>query len=342
MKKTDKQEKNIHIERIVENMDLNSRETIKLLRDCIAIELRRMEGMPHSKSPEMLNKIQLYKTLFHDVLKVENAEIILQKNQTGDLAEFSKYMLSTPPKDILEKYTNLTKQSMLDSGTYTDEKFNHFKNAFYAELKGTTYLQEPEEETSIYLTPDMEENLNTLNELFHTNQPHTMSPEKFKTFSKQFRDIVKHLGKSKFQQYFDTKHQTVSDMQISYEPSEEAQKVYQINLSLLDEKEQETQRIFKEQIPAFPELATYFQNLCYAYLEADTYSNETLPDTVSIKKQMNTFSKCYQKLEQMLNLKMNISSDNTIIFSYETNRIPQKKSENIAAYTVLDEEEKMI
>lgn len=314
-------------------MDVNSPENAKLLRNCIAIICHMLEGRSDSKSPEIQNKIQNYLKL-SQLLTSENAEALLKK-QTENLTDFSTYMLSTPVKDILKKYTDLTKQSMLASDSYDEEKFNRFKKNFYAGFE--KYLDSPKGQEPIpsqYCTSSMKTDLQTLDYLFQANKAPFMSLPQLKDFSAQFRDAVKSLGQHKFQQHFDTVGKTIVNMQISSEQSKNSQAIYSVDLSLLDGQNQLSEASFRESEPAFQSFATDFQNLCYAYIEGDKFANLSLEENPStndyssvIKQQMQIFQECYKKLEKMSHLKLNISPQGKVIFSASTHYTPERETD---------------
>ncbi len=315
-------------------MDLNSLENIRLLRNCIAIEIQKIQDSDNSESLEMQNKINNYTNLFHLLIRAD-AENVLQ-SQIGDLAQLGTYMLSTPPKEILEKYTNIVKQSMLDTNTYDEKKFNRFKNAFYADFKeNTKEQQQPNPNTDGNLTSTM----NDFQKLFENHKPYNMSPSQFRDFSAQFKHLVSAFGKDKFQQYFDPFGQTVTGMQISYDTTNHSKKTYQTTLTLLDSTGMKSSRAFRETAPASLELAKPYQNLCYSYLEADKYSaiDTSLLDQTSIKKQMDTFTKCYRNLKDMVPLIINIRDNRIIISGKSDCEIEKTPQENTSAHDLTEE-----
>ncbi len=312
-------------------MDVNSPENARLLRNCMAIEYHRLKGRSDCETPEIKSKIQNYLRLYQ-ILTAENAEILLQ-TQTDNLADFSHYMLSTPPKDILKKYTDLTKQSMIDSNCYDKAKFQTFKNNFYADFEKDSE-KAPEAKHSQYCTSNMKTDLQTLDYLFQANKASFMSLEQLRDFSGQFRDAVKNLGQHKFQQHYDTVGKKIMDMQISSEQQKKSQATYIVDLSLLDGQNQLSKETFQDTAPAFQSFATDFQNLCYAYLEGDKFANLPLEENPStndyssvIKEQMKIFQECYQKLEKTAHLKLNISPQGKVIFSAETSYESERETD---------------
>lgn len=310
-------------------MDLNSLENIRLLRNCIAIEIRKIKAGENSESLEMQNKINNYSNLFHLLIK-EDPKSVLQI-QTGDLKKFSEYMLSTPPEEIFEKYINIVKQSMLESNTtYDEEKFNEFKDAMYSDFEGNKQEQmHPDQNTGENLTST--NIMNDLKKLFETHKSRSMSAAQFRDFSAQFKTLVRIFGKNKFQQYYEAFGQTVTDMQLSYDTTNHSKKAYQTTLTLSDKTGMTSRCTFNEPAPASLELAKPYQNLCYSYLEADKYSaiDTSLLDQTSIRKQMDTFTKCYKNLKEMAPLIIHIR-DNKIIISgkshCEVEKTPQEKT----------------
>lgn len=307
-------------------MDLNSLENIRLLRNCIAIEIQKIQDSDNSESLEVQNKINNYTNLFHLLIRAD-AENVLQ-SQIGDLAELGAYMLSTPPKEILEKYTTIVKQSMLETNTYDEKKFNRFKDAFYADYKeNKKECQQPSPNIDGNLTSTM----NDFQKLFESHKSYTMSAAQFRDFSVDFKNLVRTFGKNKFQQYFEAFGQTITDMQISYDTTNYSKKTYQTTLTLSDTTGMTSRCAFKETAPASLDLAKPYQTLCYSYLEADKYSaiDTSLLDQASIRKQMDTFTKCYKNLKDMVPLIINIR-DNRIIISRESDceveKTPQEKT----------------
>ena len=193
-------------------MDLNSLENIRLLRNCIAIEIQKIQDSDHSESLEMQNKINNYTNLFHLLIRAD-AKNVLQ-SQIGDLAKLGAYMLSTPPEEILKKYENIVKQSMLDTNTYDEKKFNRFKDAFYADFKES---KKEQQQSCPNIDGNLTSTMNDFQKLFKNQKSCNMSPSQFRDFSAQFKNLVSTFGKDKFQQYFKPFGQTVTDMQISYD-----------------------------------------------------------------------------------------------------------------------------
>lgn len=306
-------------------MDVYSLEDIKIVRDCIAIEIKKIQSDPNLDKVTVQHKINEYTFLFHDLIKnAENAQSILQ-NQTNDLKEFCQYILSTPKKDLLVQYTETTKLAMIQSNTFSQEKFDKFKETFWNGFKElnseNNFEEEPEAEIpSIHLTDYMKANSEMLDELLKNNKQQNLSPHQFKNFSLKFKETTKLLGISKFQQYFDQLNKKIFDMYISYDNSDAAKLLYKTDFTLLEHDSTQSHLSLTETIPGLPELSDFYQNLCFSYLEADKFSkiDENKLNNEIIRNQMNIFSKCNKKLKEMLNWKINLTPDNRVIFSYES------------------------
>ena len=119
----------------------------------------------------------------------------------------------------------------------------------------------------------MQTSLENLHMLIKKANPKSMSTSQFKDFSNQFRNLTYTLGRQKFQQYFDTKNQTIQNMQISYNANQNKKSTYQTDFTLLDSASQESHITLEEAASTSGFTSTYYQNLCYAYLEANKYSN---------------------------------------------------------------------
>ncbi len=315
-------------------MDLNSLENIRLLRNCIAIEIQKIQDSDHSESLEMQNKINNYTNLFHLLIRAD-AKNVLQ-SQIGDLAKLGAYMLSTPPEEILKKYENIVKQSMLDTNTYDEKKFNRFKDAFYADFKES---KKEQQQSCPNIDGNLTSTMNDFQKLFKNQKSCNMSPSQFRDFSAQFKNLVSTFGKDKFQQYFKPFGQTVTDMQISYDTTNYSKKTYQTTLTLSDTTGMTSRCAFKETAPASLDLAKPYQSLCFSYLEADKCSaiDTSLLDQNSIKKQMDIFSQCYKNLKDMVPLIINIR-DNRIIISRESDcEIEKTPQENTSAHDLTEE-----
>lgn len=329
-------------------MNLDSTQDIILLRNCIVIKINKLKlDMTNPNIDFLATKTALdnYTKLLEHLNNSDSENVIniLHNSiQTEDFSQFSKHILSTPSKEIAQEYIDLTEELMKNNNSYSEEKFKELKTAFY---KGNEHLnpdnkildeyeEEPESnQFSTHLTEDMKISLDTLNKLIKQNHSKSMSPTQFKNFVSQFKDIVKLLGISKFQQYFNEKNQTITDMNIFYDTDEYSRTVYKTDFTLADRTSQESHVTLQEPASKSGFISNYYQNLCYSYLEADKYSkideNALSADTISDK--MNTFKECYKKLEEMMSKCKITISNNSLFYLSESEIEPTELDYDLTA-----------
>lgn len=306
-------------------MKLDSEKNLRLLRNCIIIEL--IESAVNKTYKEDL--YQTYANLF-ELCKKGDFDTVRSQiySQNGVLTNFSKYILETPEQEISQNYRNLAEHIL------NMEQFEIAKQGF--DITNTSYTQnfeeledEPEKNHfSNHSTEVMQKSLNELKELFYQHSPHTMSVQQFKSFCERFKTLTYTLGKNKFQQYFDTKAQTIQEMQISYNTANNQKTIYTMDFTLSDSSFQESHLTLQTPASNSGFAQTYFQNLCYSYLEADKYTklDENSLNSHIISSKMNDFKECYNKLNEMVtNCKITISG-NSIFYSSESEIEPTEQA----------------
>lgn len=255
---------------------------------------------------------------------------------------FSQNVRTLSSKDFSQEYIDLIKTLMEENEVYSDEKFDELKKAFY---KGNedlnpdnnktsleNYEEEPEQENvSNYLTDDMKISLDKLNQLTRQN-PKTISASDFKKLSAQFSDITLALGISKFQQSFDEQGKTIEDMNISYDTTQNEKSVYKADFTLSDSSSKESHLTITEPASTTGFSSTYFQNLCYSYLEANKYANidESLLDSTIISSKMSDFREGYKKLDEMMTKCKITIAGKSIFYSSESEIEPSELDLDVA------------
>lgn len=315
-------------ERDVKVMNLSLSKDKILLKNCIVVKLQQLKLA--KETPAIKDEISYYENIY-EILKADDTETLMLTLKDPTFKEayrsFNEHILSTPAKDIAQEYIDLTKSFILKNCVYDEEKFKQLKAAFYKgneDLLSKTpeeYEEEPEQNhSSNHLTKAMETSLNQLKNLMRQN-PKTMSGSQFRNLAGQFRDLTLDLGKRKFQQYFDKNGQTIIEngMQISYDTSNPLKPTYTADFTLLDNATSQQTHL---NIAEPTSKSTYFQNLCYSYLEADTYANidESLLDTDIISGKMNDFRNCYEKLDEMMK-RCEITITDNIPFYYTISEV---------------------
>ena len=318
-------------------MDLTTQQDKILLKNCILVKIRQLElELDKLKKKSTLldtsnieNEISLYENLYQ-LLKADDtvglqATLNHYKN-TDSIRQFSIEVLSNEsPKEFAEKYVNLTKDLMHEYNVYSDDDFESLKKAFY---QGTNIKysdtskdvkdleEEPNHESNfVHSTPEEEEILTELSHLVKQAKTQHLTADEFKQLSAQFRDFTKLLGINKFQHFFDDKNKTVSDMDISYDTTTHKRPYYSTNLEITDNNGNITEINISEPASNSGFSSTYYQNLCYAYLEADKFANidTGIIDSDIIASKATTFDNCYRKLEEMV-LKCNMKIKDGRIF----------------------------
>lgn len=284
-------------------MNLDSLEEFTLLRNCTILEIINL----HQKQASQQDLADFFE-LF-DLLKSENLETARAKLISGTSDKFSEFRDSfqnNSSAELSTKYLNLAKSLL------SKEQFDKIKNQFEKQSQKA-------EQESTYLTPEMQSALDILNKLIKHNHPKTISPDQFRTFSSQFRDVTGVLGKLKFEQCFLEQNKTIRTMKISYDSSQYDQTVYRTDFTLLDSNSQESQLTITEPAPKSKFISNYFQNLCYTYLESHRCSTlkNSLLDKEVMAKELNIFPECLKKLEEMSKCKINLFG-NKVYFSDET------------------------
>lgn len=325
-------------------MDLHSPQDRILLKNCIVVKIKQLHLAMHKPNADFSSakKAIDYYSKLKELLESDNTENLIATLNTSidsaDYLNFNQYILSTPAKDIASDYLDLTKSLLLENGVYTDENFKKLKNAF---LNGNENLsssektrnlndleEEHEPETSAYVTKEIQEILDKLKEIFAKNHPKTMSGTDFKNFASQFKDLTKKLGICALQPNFDKTNQTLQDMQIFYEKTAELTPLYKVDLTLCDNTSHKLSHMtLTERANVSGYISTYFQNLCYSYLEAQKYatkSEEFLNDSSIIINKMNSFAECHTKLKDMTKCKLNILPNHTITPSAVATDEPSK------------------
>lgn len=125
-------------------------------------------------------------------------------------------------------------------------------------------------------------------------------------------------------------------MQIAYDTSNSSKPAYTADFSLWDNN---TSRRTHLSISEPTSKSTYFQNLCYSYLAANTYANmdECLLSTEIISDEMNDFRSCYQKLDEMMK-RCEITITDNIPFYYTISEVEPSELDLQACHNELDTE----
>lgn len=320
-------------------MDLYSPKDKILLKNCIVIKLKYLElaaGKTNENVPETENEISYYSNIY-EILKSDNTELLISTIKDSIdkqlFVEFNKNILTKPAKDLAEEHVNLTKNLMKENNVFSEEKFEELKKAFYKEneylipeKKSDEYEEEPEIINTNHLTNDMQNCLDNLNHLIRRFNPKTMSISDFKQFAEQLKNLTFDLGKQKFQQYFDTQNQTIKDMKISYSTTKMQKPVFKTDFTLLDSDSGQSNLIIEESASNSGFTSTYYQNLCYTYLEANKYSfiDDDLLDTNMIYNTTHNFKECCKKLEDMATKCKITISNNSIFYSSESEIEPSE------------------
>lgn len=314
-------------------MNLDSMQDIILLRNCLVVKIKDLKLNMYSPNVDLQTQkktLACYETLLEQLNHnaTEQVNILLK---SSDLVEFSQHIFSTPAKEIAKEYMDLTKQMLIKHHAYSEEKFEALTEAFFKnnETLNPTYIPPKEsletDEPSPHLTKDMQINLQHLKKLIRQNPKH-MSSSDFKNFSSQFRDLAKNLGIQKFQQYFSTIGQTILDMKISTNIHDESFKpIYQTDFTLSTKDSSDTQHFtYQEPAPQSDFTTTYYQNLCYFYIESNkcANTNEILLSPDVIANKMRIFTKCYEKLAEMLTKCKITFSHHSLFYSSESDLKP--------------------
>ena len=304
-------------------MDLTTQQDKILLKNCILVKIRQLElELEKSKSKSTLldtsdieNEISLYENLFQ-LLKADDTEGLLATlnhyKSTDSIRQFSIMALSNESsKKFAKRYIDLTESLMREYDVYTDDDFESLKKAFYQgtniRYDKTTDSNDLEEEPSddsanLHLSPEEEEILSQLSDLLKHAKTTDLTPTQFKEFSAQFRDLTKLLGIDEFQHSFEDEGKKVVDMDISFDTTTYQKPVYLTDFEILDKNGNQYSISVNEPASNSGFSATYYQNLCYTYLEADEFAkiDEKLIDTSIIESKIATFDECYRKLEEMM------------------------------------------
>lgn len=283
-------------------MDLNSIENQKLLRNCLAVKIKILQQDLDKSNIDSVSKqkeLNYYTQIYQNFIMGNFEAVVYMLESTPD----GKHILLTSPKDLACEYIDLVKNIMENS---SPEKFEKFKQAFLegneslnANHQTYEYEEEPEENSiSDYLTEDMKNYLHKLEKLVSHK---ILTPSQFRNFATQFRDITKILAHSKFQQSFDKLGKTITQMDILYEKNETNIPIYKTNFTLLNANSYEEYLTLSEPAPQSGFISTYYQSICYSYLEADKCSkkNDFSLDANTISNQMTIFKKCYTNLTDM-------------------------------------------
>lgn len=347
-------ETNCAFERNVKVMNLYSANDKILLKNCIVVKLKQLHMAAaklslsieeEAENAEMLaleDEISYYQN-FLSALKIDDIthleNLLLDSGLKEDYQQFNNHILITPAKEMASEYVNLTKSLMEEYNAYSDENFEALKKAFY---KGNEHLLEsnktknlneleeefePQNETSVYLTEDIQNILEQLNRLFKQNNPKLMTQSDFQTFSSQFKNLTKSFALCKLQQSLDEDGQTLVDVEISRDVSTP---IYQMDLKFSDD----THRVLTEKAYASDFMKSYTQYLCYSYLESSKYS--LAGESCNIVDKMNIFSECHKKLIELSKCKLNILANNTLGISAVTSAIPSKDLDTISAHAKPD------
>lgn len=270
-------------------MDLHSPKDKILLKNCILVKLQQLKlekDKPNVDFLSIINEISYYENLYQ-LLKSDDTETLISTLNDAISKEryiaFNKQIFSASRKDLAEEYIDLTRSLMVEKSDYKGEeleqKFNELKDAFYKgnedliDSGKTKNVHELEEEPSSdlthnFLTETQKEHLSKLELLFKQYDPKAMSSTEFNEFSEHFRDLVKLLGISKFQPFFDEKEEKIIDMQI-YRTSEFSRPMYKTEFSLANA----SGTLYPEFVytPASTSGFTsdFYQTLCHSYIEAN-------------------------------------------------------------------------
>lgn len=300
-------------------MKLNTLEDLTLFRNCTILKIIELQSQ--NSDPELINK---YSELL-ELSKSGDIENVREKLNSliDEVSDFCKsFSDDTPVRDIAKNYKSLAKKIL------SQEQYEKIEDSFLpysSDLNNQTYEEEPEEQiSSDYSTAYMKRFLQKLHHLVHAHNPKTMSVSNFKNFATQFRDITLALGISKFQQYFDTQNKTIKDMKISFAVTPSQRPVYQTDFILSDSNSQQSHLSLEEPASTSGFSSTYYQNLCYSYLEANKYAliDENSLDPNIIPEKIATFRECYKKLDEMMKKSKITISNRSIIYSSESNIEP--------------------
>ena len=289
-------------------MDLYSAKDKILLKNCILVKLQQLqleknkENTDHSSIADEIN----YYKKFLEILINDNTDLLISvlnnSNQNQKYLDFCNHILNTPAKDLANENIDLIKSLMIENNVYTDKKFEDLIQAFYKGnedmITTSSYSsleEEPENIKNInYLNDDINKCLSDFEVLFNNSKSHSMNSDQFKEFSKKFKELTKNLCYLKLKQYYDEHNKKIKNMDIKNNIRNK-KPIYEIILTLEDEHQNQ----FTKEISGrayntgFPN--TYYQSLCYSYLEAEKYSNldTTLIDKNIIETKMASFKKCY-------------------------------------------------
>lgn len=341
-------------------MDLSTQENKVLLKKCIKVMLFQLKFEQEQKdkfeisSTDIEEEIKLYEQMEKLIESDDTDSLIntLKKYQKIDsISKLSSSVLSNRSSvDLADEYLNSMKNFLIKCETYSEEYFNKFKTAFLSgtniESDMTKDINKLEEEPSHEvqnITPKEKELLGKLYGLVKMPSGNNLSTSKFKQLAFQFGDLTKQLGICKFQHSFDEEKKNILDMNISFNSSKYQKPVYLTVFDLEDTQNKERSNVTVYEPASISGFSsTYYQNLCFAYLEANETSklDESKINSDLISQKMSTFSNCYENLQSMI-LKCNLQIKNGHVFQIaESSYVPSPEL-SITDNKERDDEEEM-
>ena len=106
-------------------MDLKSSKDKILISKCISVKKQKILYAKNIVATEKNTLLYHYDQLF-DFLSSNDISSFVQHLKAQDYD-----LIQEEPKTLAKKYTDITKQLYMDSGKYSDEKFQEFLDAFY-------------------------------------------------------------------------------------------------------------------------------------------------------------------------------------------------------------------